>query len=450
MRSQDKWASITLIAIAVVFVLTAISCGFELLKTVENGASVGQFAETVVLVLVIQLQSLYVSAMMVTILLHLRTFRKVLLLDVRRAFISVTESSVFRWMKRGNNGNNPLKQYAEDFMPNVLDPFATSMQWMLWLAFFSVILILLNVMVQTLTPFKQAHEVGEYVSGFYISIGIVIFFAYKVYQNLQLAINNAFQCESLDVLKGANGVEPLLLIGEAMGFKHGEYVRQAVGMYTQSKGSIKDAIRDANGIGSGREGLRLASKVGGIIVETNPERFATGKASVLKYGAQAASGQLQTDILAALSNQDAVAAKLMQVPGISNAETAARLASLAAELGVQELNGANRLEQLLEMQRQIQQLDDIRSAMHAQTGPQKTATAFAAITELVAVWADFQSVADASVVAEFSSVVLPKFQEQTIDAEQVAAFLRERLQTNDLVVDGISRALSLVQRTDRE
>ena len=38
---------------------------------------VGQFAETIVLVVVIQLQSLYVSAMMVTILLHLRTFRKV-------------------------------------------------------------------------------------------------------------------------------------------------------------------------------------------------------------------------------------------------------------------------------------------------------------------------------------------------------------------------------------
>ena len=56
------------------------------------------------LVLVIQLQSFYVSAMMVTILLHLRTFRKVLLLDVRRVFISVTESGVFRWMKRGNNG----------------------------------------------------------------------------------------------------------------------------------------------------------------------------------------------------------------------------------------------------------------------------------------------------------------------------------------------------------
>ena len=59
-------------------------------------------------------------------------------------------------------------------------------------------------------------------------------------------------------------------------------------------------------------------------------------------------------------------------------------------------------------------------------------------------------IVQASVVAEFSSVVLPKFQEQTIDAEQVTAFLRERLQANDLVVDGISRALSLVQRTDRE
>ena len=54
-----------------------------------------------------------------------------------------------------SSGNNPLKQYAEDFMPNVLDPFAKSMQWMLWLAFFSVVLILINVMVQTLTPFKQ-------------------------------------------------------------------------------------------------------------------------------------------------------------------------------------------------------------------------------------------------------------------------------------------------------
>ena len=61
-----------------------------------------------------------------------------------------------RWCARfTSSGNNPLKQYAEDFMPNVLEPFARSMQWMLWLAFFSVILILLSVMVETLTPFKQ-------------------------------------------------------------------------------------------------------------------------------------------------------------------------------------------------------------------------------------------------------------------------------------------------------
>ena len=56
------------------------------------------------------------------------------------------------------------------------------------------------------------------------------------------------------------------------------------------------------------------------------------QASVLQYGAQAASGQLQADILAALSNQEAVAAKLMQVPLTTTPLTTTPLTATATYL----------------------------------------------------------------------------------------------------------------------
>jgi len=444
-RSMDKWTSIALWTMGLIMILTVISLTFEIIKALNNNVD---HHETVLLTIIIQLQAFYILCASITLLLHIRTFRKVLLLDIRRGFETISDSILFKWMRK--TGRSPFKVYADNFLPNVLTPFSSALQWVTWLSVFMVVLIIVSVMFQTLTPFKTVHDFGDYEATFFLSLAIVVFFVYKAYSHLQDSIENLTDVEDMNILSHEDGIEPLLILGDSLGFKYTTQLRKAVEFFEKHNGPLNEFLGDAKTVRSGAAAIQLAGSV--LENSLQDEKL---QQTLQKTLGNTTINRVKNEILATLDDKDKLAKRLQMLPGVK-AGTASKVALFAESVGLVRVDESTRLEQLQQLYNGLQQVKSlaiqtrkgkgiiveaaVAKAAPFLTGITKTGDREEMVKSMVRsieVWVKLQGISDATAAMEFAQLIIPQFQAQDMNISQVADFLKQRLQVSDSMSDTI-------------
>eukprot|EP00035_Acanthoeca_spectabilis_P026661 m.463704 g.463704 ORF g.463704 m.463704 type:complete len:642 (+) comp23135_c0_seq1:230-2155(+) len=394
-RSMDKWATRTLIAIALNLLLIGCNLASDLYVLGGTGLA---FFEVLFIQCVILVQEFLIVATLLTTALHVRIARKITLLNLRRKFMTLDDSKLFAWMRTRED----FRDFANSFLDEVMEPFATSLAWIIWFVVLVLGLLVLNILLFCIFPFNTRWLLGGYESAFFLAIGIEGGFAFMAYTHMYKALSQVFLIRTTVSNLASSGLEPMLLILEALGFDQIDRIRHAQSEFTRA--SISDGV-----------------------------------AQVVHEGE--AQGHLIDPALAPFRALDAALSRVAE-----QRNTAVEGARQESELPWAQLVSAIGLPETLPL---TQETTDHTQALARSMialrsgGPIRAADGSVSVAALktysdgsrdvLSEWSAVAGIDDVLAIEEFTQVLIPQFAQRNIAREVLLEYLRMRFQLSEAV-----------------